>query len=263
MVGVLTGRTVLLTGATGGLGGALARRLRAEGADLVLTGRRREELAALAAEVQGRAVVADLSQGVDDLVRQLDRVDVLVSNAALPGTGGLTTYTAEQAQRVLDVNLGAAVALTHALLPQMLERRSGALVYVSSLAGLTATPYTALYNASKFGLRGFGLALHEELRGTGVRSSVVLPGFVRDAGMYADTGLPSPGVFGTCTPDDVADAVVRAVRRGPAQLLVGPLASRVGARLGGLSPALAFRLQRLGLLRDVGQRMARAQQDKR
>lgn len=260
---MLSGRTVLITGATGGLGQALARRLRAEGAELVLTGRRAPELEALAAEVQGRSVVADLAEGVDALVRQLDRVDVLVSNAALPGTGELGSFTPEQARRALEVNLVAAVSLTHALLPPMLERRSGSLVFVSSLAGLTATPHTSLYNATKFGLRGFGLSLHEELRGTGVRASVVLPGFVRGAGMYAETGLPSPPVFGTCTPQDVAAAVVRAVERGPAELLVGPLASRVGARLGGLSPALAFRMQRLGLLRDVGQRMARAQPHKR
>ena len=260
---MLSGRTVLLTGATGGLGGALARRLRAEGAELVLTGRREAELTALAQEVQGRALVADLADGVEDLLRQLDRVDVLVSNAALPGTGELGSFTPEQVRRALDVNLVAAVALAHGLLPQMLERRSGALVFVSSLAGLTATPHTSLYNATKFGLRGFGLSLHEELRGTGVSASVVLPGFVRGAGMYADTGLAEPAVFGTCTPDDVAHAVVRAVQRGPAQVLVGPWASRLGARLGGLSPALAFRLQRAGLLRDVGRRMAQAQQHKR
>ncbi|MCU1600400.1 MAG: Short-chain dehydrogenase/reductase [Frankiales bacterium] len=262
---MLTGRTVLLTGATGGLGGTLARRLRASGAELVLTGRREAELAALAAETGARAIPADLSDAaeVHRLLVEVGAVDVLVSNAALPGTGALTSFTAEQAQRALDVNLGAAVALAHGLLPRMLSKRSGSLVFVSSLAGLTPTPHTSLYNATKFGLRGFALSLHEELRGTGVGAGVVLPGFVRDVGMFAETGLPDPRLFGTCTPDAVADAVLRMIETNPAQLLVGPFTSRVGARLGSLAPALAFRLQRLGLLRGIGRQMADAQQHKR
>lgn len=262
---MLTGRTVLLTGATGGLGGTLARRLHAAGADLVLTGRRADDLAALAAETGARAIPADLSDPaeVQRLVSEAGAVDVLVSNAALPGTGALGSFTVEQARRALDVNLGAAVTLAHGLLPRMLSQRSGSLVFVSSLAGLTSTPHTSLYNATKFGLRGFALSLHEELRGTGVGASVVLPGFVRGAGMFAETGLPDPKLFGTCTPDEVADAVLKAIRSNPAQLLVGPFTSRVGARLGSLAPALAFRLQRLGLIKGIGQQMAEAQQHKR
>jgi short-subunit dehydrogenase len=262
---VLTRKTVLLTGATGGLGVAIAEALASQGAGLVLTGRRTAELEALADRLGGRAVVADLSRGdeVARLLAEAGQVDVLVANAALPGTGGLASFTAEQAARVLDVNLGGPVELARALLPGMTERGSGSLVFVSSLAGLTATPHTALYNATKFGLRGFGLALHQELHGTGVGASVVLPGFVRDAGMFAETGVAAPTGFGTCTPEQVGQAVVRAIRDNPGELLVGPVQSRVGARLGSLAPLLAARLQRWGLLGAVGERMAAHQQHKR
>jgi short-subunit dehydrogenase len=215
--------------------------------------------------VGARAVAADLAdpKGPEQLLAQTGPVDVLVSNAALPGTGELVSFSSEQVDRALDVNLRAAVQLAHGVLPGMLARRSGSLVFVSSLAGLTATPNTSLYNATKFGLRGFALSLHQELRGTGVGATVVLPGFVRDAGMFADTGVAAPTGFGTCTPRDVAEAVLRAIDRNPPELLVGPAVSRLGARLGGLAPGLAARLQRLGVLGQVGSRMAQAQQDKR
>src|SRR5947209_17867339 len=109
----LRGRTALVTGATGGLGQAIARRLRAEGCTLTLTGRRADVLDTVAAEVDGRAVVADLSQ-VDDVervARECVGVDVLVANAGLPGNGPLEEYTVEQIDRVLDVNLRSAIVL--------------------------------------------------------------------------------------------------------------------------------------------------------
>jgi short-subunit dehydrogenase len=257
--------TVLLTGASGGLGTTLAERLAAAGYSLVLTGRREPELRALAQRTGGRVIVADLADRleVDRVLAEAGDVDVFVSNAALPGTGELATFSAEQAARVLDVNLHAPVALARALVPAMLTRGSGALVFVSSLAGLTATPSTSLYNATKFGLRGFALALHQELHGTGVGATVVCPGFIRDAGMFAETGVPAPKGFGTCTPDEVADAVLRAISDNPGHVLVGPLISRVGARLGGLAPLLGWRLQRWGLLGTVGEQMAAEQQHKR
>ena len=138
----LRGKTVLLTGASGGIGAALAEALAARGASLVLSGRREAELAVLADRVGGRAVVADLAvhADVDRLLAEAGEVDVLVSNAGLPGTGALTSFSAEQVDRALDVNLRAPVALAHGLVPGMVARGGGAMLFVSSLAGLTATP---------------------------------------------------------------------------------------------------------------------------
>jgi short-subunit dehydrogenase len=264
-VPALRGRTVLLTGASGGIGAALAEVLAAQGAELVLSGRREAELASLARRVGGRVVVADLARH-DDVTRLLDEaghVDVLVSNAALPGTGTLASFSAEQVDRALDVNLRAPMALAHRLAPARVAQRSGALVFIASLAGLAATPSMSLYNATKFGLRGFALALHDELRGAGVGVSVVLPGFVRDAGMFAEAGVTAPTVFGTVTPQQVADAVLGAITRNKAEVLVAPVMDRLGARLGGLAPNLGGRLKARGLLGTVGEDMAAAQQHKR
>jgi short-subunit dehydrogenase len=262
---VLAGKNVLLTGASGGIGAALADALAADGAKVIVTGRREAELTALADRVHGRVVVADLAvrEDVTRLLAEAGEIDVLVSNAALPGSGELTSFTSEQVDRVLEVNLRAPIALAHALVPAMVARGSGALVFVSSLAGITASPRVSLYNATKFGLRGFALALHAELHGTGVGASVVLPGFVRDAGMFAETGVQPPRGFGTRTPEEVAAAVLRAIETNPGELLCAPPVDRVGARLGGLLPNLASWLQRQGVLNDVGEQMAAAQQDKR
>ncbi|HUR50530.1 MAG TPA: SDR family NAD(P)-dependent oxidoreductase [Mycobacteriales bacterium] len=261
----LRGKTVLLTGASGGIGIALAEALAAQGAELVLSGRREAELTSLAERVGGRVVVADLSQQ-DDVTRLLAEagdVDVLVANAALPATGTLASFNADQVDRALDVNLRAPVALAHALAPRLVAQGSGALVFIASLAGLAATPSMSLYNATKFGLRGFALALHDELLGTGVGVSVVLPGFVRDAGMFAEAGVTAPTVFGTVTPQDVSRAVLRAIARNKGEVLVAPALDRLGARLGGLAPNLAGQLKARGLLGSVGEDMAAAQQHKR
>jgi short-subunit dehydrogenase len=262
---VLAGKNVLLTGASGGIGVALAEALATAGARLVLSGRREAELEALAGRLSGRAVVADLADpaAVRRLLAEAGDVDVLVANAALPGTGALASFTAEQVDRALDVNLRAPVVLAHALVPAMVTRGSGSLVFISSLAGLTATAHTSLYNATKFGLRGFALALREELHPKGVGVSVVLPGFVREAGMFAETGVKAPTGFGTRTPEQVAAAVVDAITRDRGEVLVAPPLDKLGARLGTLAPNLANRLQRMGLLNGVGEQMAASQGLKR
>jgi short-subunit dehydrogenase len=262
---VLSGKNVLLTGASGGIGIALAEALAAQGATLVLTGRRETELTALAARLGGRVVVADLAdrEDVQRLLAEAGDVDVLVANAALPGTGALASFSAEQVDRALDVNLRAPIALAHALIPSLVAKGAGSLVFISSLAGLTSSANTSLYNATKFGLRGFALALHDELHGTGVGVSVVLPGFVREAGMFAETGLKAPTGFGTRTPAQVAAAVMGAIVTNRGEVLVAPRVDKLGARLGSLAPNLGSRLQRMGLLGGVGEQMAAAQQAKR
>src|SRR5205807_10266749 len=115
--------------------------------------------------------------------------------------------------RALDVNLRAPIVLAHRLVEPMRRRGEGHLAFVSSLAGKAAMPYSSVYNATKFGLRGFALALRAELRSSGVGVSAIYPGFIRDAGMFHDSGTTLPPGVGTRTPDDVAEAVLRAIER--------------------------------------------------
>ncbi|MCU1599650.1 MAG: oxidoreductase [Frankiales bacterium] len=261
----LAGRTVLVTGASGGIGQAIAEAFAKEGAKLVLSGRRASELEALAERVSGRVVVADLSVRADvtRLLEEAGEVDVLVANAALPGSGELSEYSDAELDRGLEVNFRAPIVLAHALAPRMVARGSGGLVFISSLSGLAATARSSIYNATKFGLRGFALALHDELHGTGVAVSAVLPGFISDAGMFADTGLQPPPGFGTRSPQQVAAAVLEALHANRAEVLVAPYPDRLLSKIGGMAPNLAGRLQRLGLVGDITEKMAAAQKSKR
>ncbi|HYM45858.1 MAG TPA: SDR family NAD(P)-dependent oxidoreductase, partial [Solirubrobacteraceae bacterium] len=243
----ISGSTVLLTGATGGLGQAIARALHARGATLILTGRRAEVLEPLAAELSGaRALAVDLSDpaAVDRLLADAGEIEILVANAALPGVGRLESFTMAEIDRALNVNLRAPIALAHALVPGMIARGRGHLSFMSSLNSKAATPQTAIYNATKFGLRGFALALRADLHGHGVEVTTVLPGFIREAGMFAESGAKLPPGVGTRTPEDVARAVVHAIERNRAEVDVAPLSMRLGSALAGLAPELAATVSR-------------------
>ena len=243
----LRGKTVLLTGATGGLGQAIARGLAGRGATLVLSSRKPAELEELRGSLPGdghRAAVADLAeQGVAlGLLTEAGEIDVLVANAALPASGRLDGYDAQQIQRALRVNLEAPILMAHALLEPWLRRGSGHFVFVSSLNGKVATARSSLYSATKFGLRGFALGLREDLRQAAVGSSVVMPGTIRDAGMFADSGAKMPAGMGTSSPEEVADGVIRAIERDRAEVEVAPRIQRVLTNFAARRPDLAGRL---------------------
>ena len=263
----LNGSRVLLTGATGGLGQAIARSLHARGAHLILTGRRAEVLDGLVSELGDRAEARalDLSDAgaLRGFCEEVGPVDVLVANAGIPGTGKLTEYEPGQVDRVIDVNLRAPVQMTHALLPGMLERGRGHLVYVSSMSGKVATARSSLYNGTKFGLRGFAYAVREDLRGTGVGVTTVFPGFISDAGMWADSGIELPRGIRTKSPEAVADAVIKGIDKDKAEIDVAPLTVRLGGWLAGPAPNLVAAINKRGGGDSIAESLADAQRDKR
>jgi uncharacterized protein len=261
----ISGSSVLLTGASGGLGQAIARTLAGHGAKLLLSGRGGEVLDSLAGELGGTALPADLSDAEQTrrLAQEAGEVDILIANAGLPGSGLLQTYEIEQIGRVLDVNLRAPIVLARELTPGMVVRKRGHVVFMSSLAGKAASPGSSLYNATKFGLRGFSTALRAELRGTGVGVSTILPGFVRDAGMFADAKVSLPPGIGTSTPAEVARAVVRAIEHDRGEVGVAPLHLRAGAAIAGLVPELSMRVQTRAGGGVIADKMAKGQRDKR
>jgi short-subunit dehydrogenase len=264
----LSGRKALLTGATGGLGRAIAKALAERGAALALSGRSPEALEALAADLPGdghRALPADLSEpgAAEKLAAEAGPVDVLIANAGLPATGRLPDFSPEELNGALRVNLEAPMHLARALEPGMLERGSGHMVFVSSLSGKSATPLSSVYNATKFGLRGFALGLRADLNPLGIGVSIVSPGTIREAGMYADSGAdPIPGL-GTGSPSQVAAAVVRAIERNKVEVAVAPVQQRLLAHFALASPGISVKIASGDAGQKAAANVAAGQADKR
>ena len=263
----LSGRTALLTGATGGLGRAIAKALADRGAVLALSSRKGEELEALASELPGdghRSVVCDLAEpgAALRLLEEAGTVEVLIANAGLPASGRLDGFSQEEIERALRVNLESPVRMARELIPGMQDRGEGHLVFVSSISGKVATARASLYAATKFGLRGFALCLRDDLRDAGVGVSVISPGAIAEAGMFADSGAKPPPGLGTGTPQEVAAAVVEAIERNRAEISVAPRRQRAVARLAMMAPELSGRVAGRQAAR-VADEIARGQTGKR
>ncbi len=242
----ISGKTALLTGATGGIGRAIATSLAAAGARVVLSSRKQDELEALAAALPGSGhsvVVSDLAEpgAVAKLLADAGPIDILVANAALPASGKIDAFSEQEIDRALRVNLEAPIKLAHALIAPMLERGGGHLVFTASLAGIVTAPRSAMYNATKFGLRGFAGAVRQDLEGSPVGISLVSPGFIRDAGMFVDSGAETPPGVGTSTPQEVAAAVITAIEKDKAEILVAPRSMKLVTRFAVNFPGIAAR----------------------
>lgn len=261
----IRGARALVTGATGGIGQAIARALAAEGADLVLSGRRLEVLEPLATELGATAIAADLSDPAEvaRLMAGAGEIDILVANAALPGSGNLLEYSHEQILRNITVNLEAPILMARDSAEAMVARGRGHIVMIGSVAGKVASADASMYNATKFGLRGFSLAFRQDLAPHGVGLSIVEPGFVRDAGMFVESGGTLPKGVRTVTPEAVARKVVGAIRQDSAEVVVAPAELRAGALIGASFPTLSAALQKAGGGDKVSASMVEGQRDKR
>ncbi len=259
----IEGQKALITGATGGIGHAIARTLAEKGAKLLLAGRRVDVLESLAAEVGGQAVVSDLADAskVDELARLAEDVDIFVANAALPAAGKLEEFTVEEIDRALDINLRAPIVLAKALSERMAQRKKGQLVFISSVSGKMPNAAYSMYSATKYGLRGFSLCLREDLEPYGVGVSVICPGPIREAGMFAEVGGESP--IGSNSPEEVAKAVSRAIEKNKAEIDVVPPAIRVTMVAARVAPgAVGFASRKIGL-RERAADLADRQKHKR
>jgi short-subunit dehydrogenase len=237
----IRGKTVLLTGASTGLGPYIARRLHQAGARFVLSARNEEALQKLAKEVgESKVIVADLSRAGEPerLGKEAGEIDVLVSNAGIPATGRLARVAIEDIDRAIAVNLRAGMILAKVLAPAMVERKQGHIVLMSSIAGKVPAAGSSVYNATKFGIRGFGLALREELWGTGVGVSVVCPTFVSEAGMWAETGLKPNPIAGEVSPAQVAEAVWNGIVKNRGDIDVVPIQLKASLKMLAVAPGL-------------------------
>jgi len=182
----LSGKAALVTGASGGIGGAIARALHRQGAAVLLTGTRQPALEALAGELGERAhvFVADLADppAADAAVKKADEVlgklDILVNNAGFTRDGLTLRMKDEDWQKVLDVNLSAGFRLARAAMRGMMRRRAGRIIGITSIVGVTGNPGQANYAASKAGMIGMSKAMAAEVASRGITVNCVAPGFI-------------------------------------------------------------------------------------
>ncbi len=217
----LSGKKALVTGATGGIGGAIARALHAAGAQVALSGTRQEALDALSAELPGSVALAcNLSnpEETDGLIGRAEEalggLDILVANAGITKDGLLLRMKDEDFERVLDVNLGSYFRLARAASKGMMKRRLGRIIAITSVVGVTGNPGQANYAASKAGMIGFTKSIAQELASRGITANCIAPGFIvspmtdalNEAQKEAITKSIPAARLGQ--PDDIAAAVV-------------------------------------------------------
>ncbi|TDX33646.1 3-oxoacyl-[acyl-carrier-protein] reductase [Rhodovulum visakhapatnamense] len=218
----LTGKTALVTGASGGIGGAIARGLHAQGATVGLSGTREAPLAELAADLGERAHVLPCNLSDPEAVEALPKaaaeamggLDILVNNAGITRDMLFMRLKDEDWQSVLDVNLTAAMRLCRGAMRGMMKARWGRIVNITSVVGTTGNPGQANYCAAKAGLVGLSKSLAHELASRGVTVNCVAPGFIETAMTDKLTGDQKSGILGAVpmgrmgTPEEIAAAVV-------------------------------------------------------
>ena len=255
----LTGKIIVLTGASQGLGAVMARALAETGADLLLAARSEDKLADVARSLPsgGKRIVqrCDVTQAADRgalaarAVKEFGRVDVLVNNAGVEELGPFAEKDPAVLEHIIATNLLAPMLLAREVLPAMLARGSGHVVNIASLAGRTGMPFGSAYSGSKGGLAEWSISLAAELGGSGVAVSVICPGFVDGTGMFFRKHIAAPKSLGVSHPEDVARALLKVLVTRKVEVVVNPKPVRLLMALKALSPETALAVGRkLGLL---------------
>jgi short-subunit dehydrogenase len=247
---------VLLTGGSRGLGPVIAESLAKRGANIALTARSKsglEEVASNLRDVDGEILtfavdlnrVSQRKKLISDVLKEFGRIDILINNAGLETEGAYTELSWSSIQETIEVNLTAPMDLTHLVLPGMLERESGHIVNIASIAAKSGGPYGATYSGTKAGMSEWARGLRLELRNSGVHFSTLFPGYVREVGMFARFGMKPPRMVGSCHPSQVADAVVQAIVKGKREMIINSQPLRYVFVINELSPKLGDWLMRI------------------
>jgi short-subunit dehydrogenase len=250
------GKVVLLTGGSRGLGPVIAKSLAERGASIALAARSKSGLDDVATSLRAMGsktltIPIDLSQAsqrknlIADVLNEFGKIDILVNNAGLETEGVYTELSWTSIQETIEVNLTAPMALTHLVLPGMLERKSGHIVNIASIAAKSGVPYGATYSGTKAGMAEWTRGLRLELRNSGVHFSTIFPGYVREVGMFARFGMKPPRLVGSCHPSQVAEAVVRAIVKGRSEKIINSQPLRFIFMINELSPAIGDWIMRI------------------
>jgi short-subunit dehydrogenase len=247
----LAGKYVLLTGGSRGIGPVIAEALAERGAHIALAARSEEGLRNVVKslskyEIQTLAVPVDLAQTthqhelISTVLEKFGTIDILINNAVLETEGAYADLPWADIRETIEVNLIAPMALTYLVLPHMLKQKQGYIVNIASSGAKSGSPYAATYCGTKAGLAEWTRGLRLELAGTGVHFSTIFPGYITEVGMFAKFNITPPSIIGSCTPSQVARAVVSAIERERLEVIVNSSPARLLFIINELSPSFGI-----------------------
>lgn len=261
-------KATLITGASSGIGEGFARRLAAEGHDLVLVARSEKTLHELCDELMlkhdiwAHYIVLDLAEPNADLTLFAEtqkhniEIDCLINNAGFGSSGDFAKLNIDRELQMIELNIAALVAITHAYLKPMRERKSGTIVNVSSAAGFQPIPFMATYAATKAFVTSFSEAIAEENRPYGIQVLALCPGSTQ-TNFFAASHIDRPvQVKGQQTVEQVVETAIRAMKSGRTKVVSG-IANKIGALLGSYIPSFITRRAMASALRPRFQRERR------
>jgi len=230
-------KTALVTGVSRGIGTYIVKSIINEGVRVIGVARSQNLLMEMESDIRKiggmfHSLPFDLCElkKINQLIKKVNKIsgngiDILVHNAGVEKYNQYSENSLELIQSIFKVNLIAPMEITRLILPQMLKQESGHIVNIASLAGRKGVAYNSIYSASKAGMIKWGDGLRQELHGTGVNISTIMPGFIANAGMFYDGGQKAPKFLGTSEPQDVADAVITAIKSRKSEIIVnkGPM----------------------------------------
>ena len=245
----MEGKVAIVTGASRGIGQIIAQTLAQKGMKVIAVARSIDNLSKTCQLIkdeggQATPIMADMTQSenfeqlIEKATSVYGRLDYLVNNAGIEQYQHFKNYSSEYINNCLKTNLHAPILLSKAILPQLLEQGNGHIINVASLAGKKGVSYNSIYSASKSGLIMWTDSMRQELSQTDVNISVVCPGFIRDSGMFHNSGQTAPKLLGSSLPQDVADAVIKCIKNNSAEVIVNPGPMKPLLALNQISPRL-------------------------
>ena len=252
----LAGKRAIVTGASRGLGPYIAKTLAEKGVNIVAMARDIEGLEKTKSEIQlsgqkCNIVSIDLTKinKLENLIKNIwddfGPIDLLINNAGIENYQHFDHLSKDAISNIISTNLRAPLELTRCILPKMINQKSGHIINISSLAGKKGVAYNSVYSASKAGLLMWSDALRQEYKNSPIDISVICPGFVSEAGMFFDGNVDAPKLLGTSSPQKVANAVIKALKKGSCEIIVNAGPIRPLLALGQISWKLADKITRL------------------
>lgn len=257
----LKGKVVWITGASSGIGKAIAQQYAALGAQVVLTARRHEELEKVRQLLnnpeQHISITADITDesqvrhAYDQVLQQKGRIDWLINNAGLSQRALIQDTTMQTERAIMEVDYFSQVFLTKTVLPTFLEQKSGRIIFISSVAGLLGTQYRASYSAAKAAIHMWANSLRAEVAAQGVQVSVVFPGFVKTNvslnalnGEGKPQGHPDEAIENGLSAEDFAAQTVQALQNGEEYIVIGGKKEKLGVLVSRISPKVLYKMIR-------------------